>query len=133
MRCFDAPFPFSAHRALEPSFQVRFGDRYEFVKTCEERSFTRAARRCGISQPSLTAAIMRLEQALGSALFGRKPAVRLTVLGHAVHPYLQRIVENVDLARNTAKALENVRQADQGAGLTICDQEASSSRGDRGP
>src|SRR5262249_3994205 len=55
------------------------------------------------SQPSLTAAIMRLEQALGSALFERKPAVTLTVLGHAVHPYLQRIVENADLARHTAQ------------------------------
>jgi DNA-binding transcriptional LysR family regulator len=69
---------------------------------------------------------MRLEQALGSALFERKPTVRLTVLGQAVHPYLQRIVENADLARNTAQVLDNVRQADQGAGLTICDQEASS-------
>src|SRR5262249_2412545 len=42
------------------------------------------------------------------------------------HPYLQRIAENADSARNTAQALDNVRQADQGAGLTICDQEASS-------
>ena len=101
--------------------QIRY-----FLALCAERSFTRAARRCGISQPSLTAAIMRLEQALGSALFERKPTVRLTVLGRAVHPYLQRIVQNADLARNTAQALDNVRQADQGAGLTICDQEASS-------
>src|SRR6516225_10121624 len=90
--------------------QVRY-----FLALCEERNFTRAARRCGISQPSLTAAIMRLEQALGSALFKRKPAVALTVLGHAVHPYLQRIVENAELARNAAQALANARQADQGA------------------
>jgi len=48
----------------------------------------------------LTAAIMRLEQALGSALFERKPAVRITVLGHAVRPYLQRIAENADLAEH---------------------------------
>ena len=93
--------------------QVRY-----FLALCEERNFTRAARRCGISQPSLTAAIMRLEQTLGSALFKRKPAVALTVLGHAVHPYLQRIVENAELARNAAQALANARQADQGAGLT---------------
>jgi DNA-binding transcriptional LysR family regulator len=103
--------------------QVRY-----FLALCEEHSFTRAARRCGISQPSLTGAIMRLERALGSALFERKPAVTLTVLGHAVHPYLQCIVENADLARNTAQALANMRQADQGAGLTVCDQEASSRR-----
>ena len=84
--------------------QIRY-----FLALCEERSFTRAARRCGISQPSLTNAIIRLEQELGGALFQRKPAIVLTMLGHALHPYLQRIAENADHARNTAQALVNVR------------------------
>jgi LysR family transcriptional regulator, hydrogen peroxide-inducible genes activator len=79
-----------------------------FLAVCQERSFTRAARRCGISQPSLTMAVRRLEQGLGGALFERKPAVALTVLGHAVHPYLQRIAEHADLARDTAQALVKV-------------------------
>src|SRR5262249_10907057 len=57
------------------------------------------------SQPSLTNAIRRLEQELGGALFKRKPAVALTVLGHAVHSYLQRIAEDADSARDTAHAL----------------------------
>jgi LysR family transcriptional regulator, hydrogen peroxide-inducible genes activator len=91
--------------------QVRY-----FLAVCQERSFTRAARRCGISQPSLTAAIMRLEQALGGALFERKPAVALTVLGHGVHPYLQRIAENADLARDTAQALVKVAESRDRAG-----------------
>jgi LysR family hydrogen peroxide-inducible transcriptional activator len=79
-----------------------------FLAVLQERSFTRAARRCGVSQPSLTNAIRRLEQDLGGALFERKPAVALTVLGHAVHLYLQRIAENADLARDTAQALVTV-------------------------
>jgi hypothetical protein len=37
------------------------------------------------------------------------------VLGHAVHPYLQRIPENADLARGTVRALVNVRLAVHGA------------------
>jgi LysR family transcriptional regulator, hydrogen peroxide-inducible genes activator len=86
--------------------QIRY-----FLALCEERSFTRAARQCGISQPSLTNAIIRLEQELGGALFERKPAIAPTVLGHAVHPYLQRIAENADLARGTVQALVNVRLA----------------------
>jgi DNA-binding transcriptional LysR family regulator len=86
--------------------QIRY-----FLALCEERSFTRAARQCGISQPSLTNAIIRLEQALGGPLFERKPAVALTMLGHAIHPYIQRIAENADLARGTAEALVNVRLA----------------------
>src|SRR5262249_37032859 len=76
-----------------------------FLAVREERSFTRAARRCGVSQPSLTNAIRRLEQDLGGALFKRKPEVALTVLGHAVHSYLQRVAENADSARDTARAL----------------------------
>jgi DNA-binding transcriptional LysR family regulator len=83
--------------------QVRY-----FLAVRQERSFTQAARRCGVSQPSLTNAVRRLEQHLGGALFKRKPEVELTVLGHAVHPYLQRIVENADLARDTAQALVTV-------------------------
>jgi DNA-binding transcriptional LysR family regulator len=35
--------------------QIRY-----FLALCEERSFTRAAKRCGISQPSLTNAIIGL-------------------------------------------------------------------------
>jgi len=77
--------------------QIRY-----FLALCEERSFTRAAKRCGVSQPSLTNAIIRLEQKLGGALFQRKPLVSLTVLGHAVHPYFDRIAQNVDHAREAA-------------------------------
>jgi LysR family hydrogen peroxide-inducible transcriptional activator len=86
--------------------QIRY-----FLALCEERNFTRAARRCGVSQPSLTNAIIGLERELGGALFQRKPTIALTVLGHAVHPYLQRIAENADHARGAAQALTDVRPA----------------------
>ena len=80
-----------------------------FLALCEERSFTRAAKRCGVSQPSLTNAIMALEQELGGALFQRKPIVALTVLGDAVYPYLDRIAENAAHARQAAEAMTDVR------------------------
>jgi LysR family transcriptional regulator, hydrogen peroxide-inducible genes activator len=82
-----------------------------FLALCEERNFTRAARRCGISQPSLTNAIIALERELGGALFQRKPAITLTVLGHAVRPHLQRIAENAVHARDAARALAGGRPA----------------------
>jgi DNA-binding transcriptional LysR family regulator len=80
--------------------QIRY-----FLALCEERSFTRAARRSGVSQPSLTNAISALEEELGGALFQRRPLVALTTMGHAVHPYLKRIVESADQAREAARAL----------------------------
>src|SRR4026208_2496049 len=36
-----------------------------FLALCEEQSFTRAAKRCGVAQPSLTRAIQLLEQEIG--------------------------------------------------------------------
>jgi hypothetical protein len=45
---------------------------------------------------------------LGRRAFKRKPEVALTVRGHAVHPYMQRIAEDADLARDTAQALVTV-------------------------
>jgi DNA-binding transcriptional LysR family regulator len=85
-----------------------------FLALCEERNFTRAARCCGVSQPSLTNAIIALERELGGVLFQRKPAIALSVLGHAVHPYLQRIAENAGQARDAAQALAGVRPAHGG-------------------
>ena len=82
-----------------------------FLALCEERSFTRAAKRCGISQPSLTNAIIGLEQELGGALFQRKPLIALTVLGHTVHPYFERIAQNVDQAREAAQSMADVRRS----------------------
>ena len=80
--------------------QIRY-----FLALCEERNFTRAAKRCGVSQPSLTNAIIALEQELGGAVFQRKPLVSLTVLGDAVHPYFDRIAQNVDHAREAAQSM----------------------------
>ena len=46
--------------------QIRY-----FVAVCEERSFTRAALRIGVSQPSMTNGINALEAELGGPLFVR--------------------------------------------------------------
>jgi DNA-binding transcriptional LysR family regulator len=88
--------------------QIRY-----FLALCEERNFTRAAGRCGVTQPSLTNAIIALERELGGALFQRRPAIALTVLGHAVQPYLQCVAENADRAWNAAQAMIGVRPANR--------------------
>ena len=78
-----------------------------FLVLCEELNFTRAARRCGVSQPSLTGCIRRLESELGGPLFARKPKVAMTRLGCAMTPYFERIAretqEALDAARSFAK------------------------------
>jgi LysR family transcriptional regulator, hydrogen peroxide-inducible genes activator len=69
-----------------------------FLALCEELHFTRAARRCGVAQPSLTNAIRSLEREFGGPLFHRKPRPRLSALGAAVRPELERVLAHVDRA-----------------------------------
>ena len=86
--------------------QVRY-----FLALCDELNFTRAARRCGISQPSLTQAIRALERELGGALFHREPSIALTRLARAVRPYLDKIARNADHAREVARTVTPRRRA----------------------
>jgi len=77
--------------------QIRY-----FLALCAEGSFTRAAKRCGVAQPSLTNAIRALERSLGGALFVRKPQVRLSPFGQMLQPHLQQIWRQLELAHETA-------------------------------
>jgi LysR family transcriptional regulator, hydrogen peroxide-inducible genes activator len=79
--------------------QIRY-----FLALGEERNFTRAAKRSGVSQPSLTNAISALERELGGALFIRKPFTAMTSLGYAIQPYMQQIAQAADQALQTAQA-----------------------------
>ncbi|HET7021644.1 MAG TPA: LysR family transcriptional regulator, partial [Xanthobacteraceae bacterium] len=91
-------------RAEGRAAPVQMQQVHYFLALCEELSFTRAARRCGISQPSLTSAIGALERELGGALFQRKPSIALTGLGRIVRPYLDEIVRNASHAREIARS-----------------------------
>lgn len=75
-----------------------------FLALCEEQSFTRAAKRCGVTQPSLTRAIKQLEQEFGGSLFDRTPAGnKLTDLGILVRPDLARIDQSATEAKRKAE------------------------------
>jgi DNA-binding transcriptional LysR family regulator len=78
--------------------QVRY-----FLAVCEKRSFTAAAKFCGVTQPSLTNGIKALERALGGELFVRSTPVELSDLGRKVRPSLEAIGESErDIARIVA-------------------------------
>ena len=77
--------------------QIRY-----FLAASEEQSFTRAAKRCGVTQPSLSNAIKRLECELGSRLFERRSPVQLSSLGRELLPVLAVIDQMVARARSLA-------------------------------
>jgi DNA-binding transcriptional LysR family regulator len=80
-----------------------------FLALCEEQSFTRAARRCGVAQPSLTRAIQLLEEEIGGRLFERSNSkVRLTKLGTMVRSDFVAISEAAEnIKRNAAQLSES--------------------------
>jgi len=74
-----------------------------FLAICKELNFTRAAKRCKVAQPSLSAAIQRLEMELGGELFVRtSTGVHLTRLGRAVLPHLEQISAHAERARKAS-------------------------------
>lgn len=70
--------------------QVRY-----FLNLAETLNFTAAAMRCGVSQPTLTRAIQRLEQELGGTLLYRDGKdTRLTALGRDIQAEFAAISES---------------------------------------
>jgi len=76
-----------------------------FLALCEEPNFGRAAKRCGIAQPSLTKAIQRLEKDIGGPLLLRRPKVQPTPLGLALKPHFERVLTGVLIAQQEAARL----------------------------
>src|SRR6266508_3381179 len=109
--------------------QVRY-----FLAICDEQNFTRAARRCGISQPSITAAMRRLERWIGGELFVRESPVRLTALGSALQPLFAQIhqiaarVQQIREAKGVHKGVPSARDA-RGVQGTL----ASGGKGNKAP
>ena len=72
-----------------------------FINLAETLNFTAAARLSGVSQPSLTRAIRRLEDELGGPLIYRDGKnSRLTGLGHDVEAEFRRMVVAMKSVRN---------------------------------
>jgi LysR family hydrogen peroxide-inducible transcriptional activator len=67
-----------------------------FLVLCQVGTFTRAAAVSGISQPSLSNAIRRLEHELGRPLFDRGRPVRLSPFGEAVKAHFEAILREID-------------------------------------
>jgi DNA-binding transcriptional LysR family regulator len=72
-----------------------------FAAVFTERNLTAAARRCFISQPSISAALANLEAELGTALFIRhKKGVAPTAAAEQFFAVARRIIDEADAAKN---------------------------------
>src|SRR5512140_3182690 len=74
------------------------------VAVAETRHFGRAAERCFVSQPSLSAAVKNLEEELGVRLFERgKGEVLLTPIGEEVVAQARRTLEEAERVKTIAR------------------------------
>ena len=79
-----------------------------FVAVAEEGSFSHAAAREHVSQPSLSQQIQKLEAELGQQLFDRLPrAVVLTEAGRRLLDYARQILTALADARRSVAALDH--------------------------
>jgi LysR family hydrogen peroxide-inducible transcriptional activator len=77
--------------------ELKLKDLRYLVAVADQRHFGRAAARCFVSQPTLSAQLKKLEQALGVQLIERAPnAVSLTQVGEEIVARARRIIEASD-------------------------------------
>src|SRR6516165_7013833 len=91
------------------------------LAVAEEESFTRAADRLRLAQPSLSRAVRLLEQELGVLIFNRGPGqgrVTLTPDGSALLPFMQRVVADVEATGAEARALSGMARGRLAVGAT---------------
>jgi LysR family hydrogen peroxide-inducible transcriptional activator len=75
------------------------------VAVADTLGFHKAAEKCGVSQPTLSSQIQKLEEVLGVQVFERnKQRVLLTRAGEAVVAHARRILVDVDDLITTAAA-----------------------------
>ncbi len=79
-----------------------------FERIVREGSFSKAAWSLGIAQPTISARIRGLEQAVGGSLFHRGRTVKLTERGSSFLPYARRMIATLQ------EGLEAVRLAHSG-------------------
>ena len=91
-----------------------------FSAVFSERNLTAAAKRCFISQPSISAAITNLEAELGTTLFIRhKKGVAPTASAEQFHAVARRIIDDADAAKNLFRKPSTRRQLTLGLMRTL--------------
>lgn len=93
------------------AFVVEIHQLRYFRAVAECRSFTRAAEREHVSQPSLSHQVMKLEEELGAKLFNRKEhTVDLTPYGQAFLPKIESILQQLQDARTQILEMAKVEK-----------------------
>src|SRR4051794_5535298 len=95
-----------------------------FQAVAETGSFTVAAERCHVTQPTLSAGIARLEDEIGSRLFDRGRRAVLTAAGQKFAPHARAMVGAWQAARAEQRSSRRQRLVRAAIGTTLPIQAA---------
>lgn len=85
---------------------MEIGQIEAFLAVVHEGSFTRAAERLNLTQPSLSARIHQLEHSLGGDLFKRdKRPVQLTQMGETFMDYAERAINLLEAGQEAVRSV----------------------------
>ena len=74
---------------------INLSDLQYFIEATQTKNFSRAAERIGITQPTLSQSVQRLEASVGTQLFIRsKKGVELTAAGQQLTAEIKKIIES---------------------------------------
>jgi DNA-binding transcriptional LysR family regulator len=90
-----------------------------FLALADTSSFTAAAEHCNVTQPTLSAGIVRLEEEVGARLFDRGRRSSLTAAGHRLLPHARAMVEAWRLARAESRSSKRQRLLRVAIGSTV--------------
>jgi DNA-binding transcriptional LysR family regulator len=90
-----------------------------FVAVVDTGSFTAAAERCHVTQPTLSAGIARLEDEMGTRLFDRGRRAALSSAGHRLLPHARTMLETWQAARAESRSSRRPRLLRVAIGSTV--------------
>jgi LysR family hydrogen peroxide-inducible transcriptional activator len=93
------------------------------VAVADERHFGRAAKKCHVSQPTLSTQIRKLEDYLGAVFFERtNKSVEITPVGEAAVAHARRALEEVEAIRAVSRGAGAVLSGPLSVGIipTLC-------------
>jgi len=80
-----------------------------FLAVADTRSFTRAAERLHMTQPTLSHQVKQLEQLIGTKLFERGTReIELTAAGRLFKPYCERVLKEIESSALAISELEGL-------------------------
>ncbi|MDP1750541.1 MAG: LysR family transcriptional regulator [Reyranella sp.] len=90
-----------------------------FLAVADTSNFTVAAEHCHVTQPTLSAGIVRLEEEVGARLFDRGRRSSLTAAGHRLLPHARAMIEAWRLARAESRSSKRQRLLRIAIGSTV--------------